>query len=93
MAPREPKQFLRAHSRTGSISRPQSARPATADNKSQVSTQKSKDDIDFIKHNQQFAKQSLIRRAPSMEMLKQVQEKLNKDLEKYENKVKGKVPN
>jgi hypothetical protein len=52
----------------------------------------SKDDLDFIKHNQLVAKQAQIKRAPSMEMLKYVQEKLNKDLEIYQTKIKGKIP-
>jgi hypothetical protein len=53
---------------------------------------RSKDDIDFIKHNQKMAKQVHIKRAPSVEMLKKVQNKLNSDLEKYNNKIKGKLP-
>jgi hypothetical protein len=96
MAPREPHNFLRAHSRTGSISRPQSARqsPKTSDAKEMADKKfSSKDDLDFIKLNQKLVTQVQIKRAPSVEMLKQVQNKLNKDLEAYNNKIKGKVPN
>ena len=82
---------MKAHSKTGSISRPQSARPATA-NSVKSNTSGSKDDIDFIRANQELAKEARIRRAPSIEALKSVQEKLNKDLEKYNEKIKGKVP-
>lgn len=85
--------FLRAHSKTGS--RPQSARQAPKENDLNMVPNKkfaSKDDLDFIKHNQLVAKQAQIKRAPSMEMLKYVQEKLNKDLEIYQTKIKGKIP-
>jgi hypothetical protein len=54
---------------------------------------KTKDDIDFVKQNQQIATQFRLKRAPSVEQLKLVQEKLNKDLEKYNALKKGKVPN
>jgi hypothetical protein len=37
-------------------------------------------------------KQVQMRKAPSLEMLKMVQSKLNNDLEKYNSKIKGKVP-
>lgn len=94
MAPREThKDFLKAHSKTGQISRPQSARPASADPVKSNRSTRSKDDIDFIRQNQQLAKEVRIRRAPSVEQLKCVQEKLNKDLENYNQKIKGKVPN
>lgn len=53
----------------------------------------SKDDLDFVKHNTLVAKQAQLKRAPSVEMLKYVQEKLNKDLENYQTKNKGKIPN
>jgi hypothetical protein len=39
------------------------------------------------------AKQVQLKRAPSLEMLKYVQEKLNKDMENYHTKIKGKIPN
>jgi hypothetical protein len=92
MAPRT--EFLRAHSKTGGlISRPQTARPSSSQsNISATSENKSKDDFDFIKQNQKLATQFKIRRAPSVEILKLVQEKLNKDLEKYNEKNKGKLP-
>lgn len=96
MAPRDTKRdFLRAHSRTGS--RPQSARPVSQA-ASQTSTAEfkkkygSKDDIDFIKHNQKVATTVQLKRAPSIEMLKQVQSKLDNDLNKYNEKIKGKIP-
>ena len=53
---------------------------------------KSKDDIDFIKHNQQLAKQCQLKRAPSVEMLKSFQEKTNKQFETYMANKKGKIP-
>ena len=94
MAPRDPnRNYLRAHSKTGGFSRPQSAREPPKENKNPVSPKfASKDDIDFIKLNSQFAKQVSMKRAPSVEMLKHVQEKLNHDLEKYRKSVKGKIP-
>jgi hypothetical protein len=96
MAPREPSQFLRAHSRTGSASgiRPQSARPSSAASNASVAANqgKSKDDFDFVKHNQLVATQFKLKKAPSVEQLKQVQEKLSQDLEKYHSKKNGKVP-
>ena len=96
LAPREPhSDFLRAHSRTGSVSRPQSARQSPKLNQAQEMSEKkfaSKDDLDFLKHNQLLAKQAQLKKAPSVEMLKQVQEKLNKDLELYQTKIKGKIP-
>lgn len=90
--------FLKAHSRTGSpiANRPQSARQAPRENTSQNSMGKkygSKDDIDFVKRNQTLAKDSHMKRAPSVENLKQVQEKLNNDLRTYEEKNLGKIPN
>ncbi len=87
--------FLRAHSKTASISRPQSARQAPKENLNTEPNKKfsSKDDLDFIKHNQMAAKQVQLKRAPSLEMLKYVQEKLNKDMENYHTKIKGKIPN
>ncbi|CAF0763571.1 unnamed protein product [Brachionus calyciflorus] len=91
-APRETKEFLRAHSKTGQISRPQSARPSTANSVKSNKSTGSKDDIDFIRQNQLLAKESRIRRAPSVEVLKSAQEKLEKDLENYNKKIKGKVP-
>ena len=93
----EQKNFLKAHSRTGSpIIRPQSARQAPRENTSVPSFDKkfgSKDDIDFVKRNQALAKEVQIKRAPSVEMLKNVQEKLNSDLKTYQEKNKGKIPN
>jgi hypothetical protein len=84
------------------VSRPQTARPAPVEQlppgaltaTSSVDNKKygSKDDIDFIKHNQKVAKSAQLKRAPSIEQLKSVQEKLNKDLEAYNNKIKGKIP-
>ena len=91
MAPRESgHEFLRAHSRTAS--RPQSARPSSAVSNASTTALKSKDDIDFIKHNQLVATQFKLKRAPSVEQLKLVQEKLSRDLEKYHAQKKGKVP-
>jgi hypothetical protein len=94
MAPRESThEFLRAHSKTGSISRPHTARPSSAaSNASAESARKTKDDIDFVKQNAQIATQFKLKRAPSVEQLKLVQEKLNKDLEKYNALKKGKIP-
>lgn len=96
MAPREPHNFLRAHSRTGGASsRPQSARqsPKTNDGK-ELSEKKyaSKDDFDFVKQNQKLARSIHIKKAPSMENLRLVHEKMEKDLENYNKKNKGKVP-
>ena len=94
----EQKNFLKAHSRTGSITRPQTAREPPRENDTLLNLGtsdkkfQSKDDIDFIKRNQQIAKQATLKRAPSVEQLKKVQEKLNTDLEIYEKKIKGKVP-
>ena len=53
---------------------------------------KSKDDIDFIKLNRQLAVNRQIKRAPSVEMLKKVEQKKQHELENYELKIKGKVP-
>ena len=53
---------------------------------------KSKDDIDFVTLNKSVAKAFIIKRAPSVENLKHVQEKKATDLEKYDNAVKGKIP-
>lgn len=95
MAPRETNtNFLRAHSRTGSMSRPQTARESPKDPKTLELNKKfaSKDDMDFIKHNQKVVTQMHMKRAPSVENLRQVQEKLSKDLEAYNNRIKGKVP-
>lgn len=95
VAPREPHNFLRAHSRTGSVSRPQSARQSPKANDGKEMSQKkfaSKDDFDFVKLNQNLAKQAHMKKAPSMENLKHVQEKMGKDLELYQQKIKGKVP-
>lgn len=93
LAPRDTnKEFLRAHSKTGQISRPQSARPSTAGSTKTNKTTGSKDDIDFVRQNCQLAKEQRMRKAPSMEMLKSVQEKLDKDMEKYNEKIKGKIP-
>ncbi len=96
MAPREPHQFLRAHSRTGSLScRPQSARQSPKTNDAKEETQKkfvSKDDFDFIKFNSSYSKSVAMKRAPSVENLKQVQQKMENDFEKYQQKIKGKVP-
>ena len=94
----EQKNFLKAHSRTGSpIVRPQSARQAPRENTTQTETTDkkfgSKDDIDFIKRNQKLAKEVHIKRAPSMENLRSVQEKLSNDLKIYQEKIKGKIPN
>ncbi len=92
----EQKNFLKAHSRTGSpIVRPQSARQAPREKTTEPTDKKfgSKDDIDFIKRNQKLAKDVQIKRAPSMENLKSVQEKLNNDLKIYQEKIKGKIPN
>lgn len=102
-APREaPKyEFLRAHSRPGSA--PMSRRPQTARETSDTGSElaaaaatahekKAKDDIDFIKHNQQLAKQVRMRRAPSVEMLKNLQEKTNKQFEAYMADKKGRIP-
>lgn len=102
-APREPKyEFLKAHSRPGSgpiKRRPQTAREAPTDTSGELAAaaasannRKAKDDIDFIKHNQELAKQIKLRRAPSVDMLKSLQEKTNKQLEAYMEKQKGKVP-
>ncbi|RNA36308.1 enkurin domain-containing 1 [Brachionus plicatilis] len=94
LAPRDSnKEFLRAHSKTGQISRPQSARPSTAGSTKTNRSTSSKDDIDFVRQNRELAKEPRMKRAPSMEMLKNVQEKLNKDMEKYNEKIKGKIPN
>lgn len=94
MAPRDTnKEFLRAHSKTGQISRPQSARPSTAGSTKTNNSTSSKDDIDFIRQNRQLAREPRMKKAPSMEMLKSVQEKLDKDMEKYNEKIKGKLPN
>lgn len=95
MAPRDTKRdFLRAHSRTGS--RPQSARPVSQASQTNTAEFKkkygSKDDIDFVKHNQKVATTVQLKRAPSIEMLKQVQSKLDNDLNKYNEKIKGKIP-
>jgi len=95
MAPREINtNFLRAHSRTGSMSRPQTARESPKERKINELSKKfaSKDDMDFIKHNQKVVTQMQIKRAPSVENLRQVQEKLSKDLEAYNNRKFGKVP-
>ena len=77
--------------------RPQSARQAPRENTTQTtSTDKkfaSKDDIDFIKRNQKLAKDVQLKRAPSVENLRSVQEKLNNDLKIYHEKIKGKIPN
>lgn len=96
LAPRETHTFLRSHSRTGSVSRPQSARQSPSTNDAKEFTLKkyaSKDDFDFLKANQNFAKTALMKKSPSVENLKQVQQKMEKDLEKYQQKNKGKVPN
>lgn len=96
MAPREPHQFLRAHSRTGSISnRPQSARQSPKANDVKEQTQRkfaSKDDFDFIKFNSSYSKSVGMKKAPSVENLKQVQQKMDKDFQNYQQKIKGKVP-
>ena len=77
--------------------RPQSARQAPRENAGNTTPVDkkygSKDDIDFIKRNQSLAKEVQIKRAPSVEMLKSVQEKLNNDLKTYQEKNKGKIPN
>jgi hypothetical protein len=52
----------------------------------------SKDDIDFVKHNQKIASKVQIKRAPSMEQLKSVQNKLESDMNKYNSRIKGKIP-
>lgn len=92
----EQKNFLKAHSRTGSpLVRPQSARQAPSESSTKAPVEKkfaSKDDIDFIKRNQKLAKEVQIKRAPSMENLRSVQEKLNNDLKVYQEKIKGKIP-
>lgn len=93
LTPREAnKKFLRAHSGTvGRISRPQSARQAETENKLELEL-KSKDDIDFIKLNQKLATQLKLKRAPSVEFLKKIEEKQQNELKEYENKIKGKIP-
>lgn len=53
---------------------------------------KSKDDIDFIRHNRNVVKQMQMRRAPSVESLRSLQEKTNQQFDEYINKRKGKVP-
>lgn len=96
MAPRAEgtHEFLRAHSKTGSISRPQSARPSSAQSNASATSGKyaSKDDIDFVKQNRAIVTQFKLKKAPSVEQLKQVQEKLKQDLDKYNEQKKGKVP-
>lgn len=101
-APREPKyEFLKAHSRPGSgpvNRRPQTAREAPTSGgelaaaAASATERRAKDDIDFVKHNQELAKQIKLKRAPSVDMLKSLQEKTNKQLEAYMEKQKGKVP-
>jgi hypothetical protein len=84
---------LRAHSRTGS--RPQTARQSPKRNDGKELSEKkfvSKDDFDFLKHNQKVAQSVQLKKAPSMENLRQVQEKMQKDFNKYQEKSKGKVP-
>ncbi len=93
LAPREPSNFLRAHSRTGS--RPQTARHSPKKNDGKELSEKkfaSKDDFDFLKHNQKVVQSFHLKKAPSMENLRQVQDKLQKDFDKYQEKSKGKVP-
>ena len=96
MAPRASHTFLRAHSRSGSVSnRPQSARASPKANNAKDSSQKkyaSKDDFDFIKMNQSLASSVHMKKAPSVENLKEVQMKMEKDLETYQKKCRGKVP-
>lgn len=75
--------------------RPQTAREASTEANQDLKDalkRRAKDDIDFIKHNQNLANQIRIKRAPSVEMLKNLQEKTNKDFEAYMNNRKGKIP-
>jgi len=98
VAPRDvSKSFLRAHS-ASTISRPQSAREPTTHNVSNLELKlddkfKSKDDIDFVRLNRELVKNSKMKRAPSVEQLARVEEKRHHELETYETKIKGKVPN
>lgn len=71
--------------------RPHTARESASSLKLELEN-RSKDDIDFVKRNQQLATQMKIKRAPSVEMLKNLQDKTTKDLDTYLSQKNGKVP-